>query len=214
MRTSLASIRTAAAVGFVALGAAANATTVFDNTATQQPLFLPLAYEYGDEYRLTFGETLDSFQLGYWGSQDVAGTATITIYANDGAPVAPGSPSPGTALFADSVAVASGYNYFEGLNLSTFGVVLPSRVTIAVEFDLTDGVAGLTLSDNPEAIGLSPDDYWGNPAGVWGLYGDPTGKTVYDFTAKIGVVPEGSTWLSIAGVAAIAGVGAYRRFRK
>jgi hypothetical protein len=35
-----------------------------------------------------------------------------------------------------------------------------------------------------------------------------------DVTARIGAVPEPSTWVSIAGILAMAGFGAYRRFRK
>lgn len=218
MRTSLATIRTAVAVGsavYAFTASSALGVTVFDNTPTQQALYLPSpGFEYGDEYRLSVpGLTLDSFEIQYWHALTVPGTLTVTVYANDG-PVTPPNPSaaPGTALYTDTEALgAPGYNFFGRADLSQFGITLSDRVTIGVSFDV-QGEIGLTLSNNPESVGFSPDDYWSKaPAGTWGTF---FGPDPVDFTARIGAVPEGSTWVSIAGILAIAGFGAYRRFRK
>lgn len=224
MRTSLATIRTAVAVGsavFAFTATSVLAEVSFDNTPSQQPLYLPYGgVEYGDEYRLAGSEPLiGSFAVQYWAGPAASGTVTVTLYANDGGvdannPLNP-SKAPGTALYTATEAIGTGYNFFGRADLQQFGIAPNGRVTIGLSFAV-QGDVGVTLSTNPEAIGSSPDDYWAKTAaGTWGTYGGPlSGGTPYDFTAQINCVPEGSTWLSLAGIFAMAGFGAYRRFRK
>lgn len=229
MRTSLATIRTAVAVGsavYAFTASSALGVTVFDNTPTQQALYLPdPGVEHGDEYRLSVsGLTLDSFEIQYWHSitAPLPASITVTVYANDGGVDANNganpSAAPGTDLYTATEAIgAPGYNTFGRADLAALGIQLTDRVTIGVSFDVPQGDIGLTLSNNPEDIGWSPDDYWAKTAaGTWGTYGGPLNlnRQPVDFTARIGAVPEGSTWLSIAGIVAMAGFGAYRRFRK
>lgn len=231
MRTSLATIRTAVAVGSVAYAftaASALGVTVFDNTPTQQPLYLPSpAVEYGDEYRLSVpGLTLDSFAIQYWNGNTAnpAGGIRVWVRANDGGVdannAANPSPAPGSTLYVDSEALIPGVATFGRADLAQFGITLGDRVTITALFDVADhSQVGLLLSNNPEAVGWSPDDYWQSvpgPVGApFGTFGGPDVQgRLLDVTAKIGAVPEPSTWLSLGGLLAMVGFGAYRRFRK
>ncbi|MFN0067277.1 MAG: PEP-CTERM sorting domain-containing protein [Limisphaerales bacterium] len=233
MRTSLASIRTAVAVGSVAYAftaVSALGVTVFDNTPSQVALYLPSpGVEYGDEYRLSVpGLTLDSFAIQYYNGNTAPGTIRVWVRANDGGVdsnnAANPSPAPGTTLYVDTEATSvngSGIGNFGRSSLAQFGIGLGDRVTITALFTVQDRtLAGLMLSNNPEAVGWSPNDYWqhtgaGTFGAPFGTYGGPLAQgNLLDVTAKIGAVPEPSTWLSLGGILAMAGFGAYRRFRK
>lgn len=239
MRTSLASIRTAVAAGSAAAitltGASAFGVVAFDNTARQQPLYLPyaVATEYGDEYRLdaaSLGIALDSVAIQYY-SNSGTGQLKLRVYDNTGPLVGP-SPAPGAAPLLETLwkplsLDANGWGTVSLTDLAPNGIILGNRLTLSLEFQNlgVNQVVGWGLSisepDNtttPEDVGWSPNDYWQRGPGAvpWNLFSGPKsgGGQPYDFTARITAVPEGSTWLSIAGVAALAGFGAYRRFRK
>ncbi|HMO86669.1 MAG TPA: LPXTG cell wall anchor domain-containing protein [Lacipirellulaceae bacterium] len=242
MRTSHASIRTAVAVGTAAIAftsVSAFGFTLFDNTGRQQPLYLPYARttEYGDEYRLANtgpGVYLDSVAVQYY-SNEQNGQVKLRVYVNDNTGlVVPGLPSPAPAaapfLETDWKAVSLDGNGWGTIAISGIttspeltGAGIWDRLTVTLEYQGlgVNQVIGWGLStsepDNtttPEDIGWSPNDYW-LKASPWDLFKGPSvSGQPYDFPAKPTAGPEGSTWLSIAGVAAMAGFGAYRRFRK
>lgn len=240
IRTAVAA---GSAAAITLTGASAFGVVAFDNTLWQQPLYLPYARatEYGDEYRLdpsSMGLALDSVAVQFY-SNSGTGEVKLRVYENDNTgPVAAGLPSPGPAAipivetqWKSLVLDANGWGTISVTDLGANGLPvggLGNRLTISLEFrDLIDNQVvgwGLSLSNpdnstDPETIGWSPNDYWqrGGPDNPpWNLFSGPKASTgqPYDFTARITAVPEGSTWLSIAGVAALAGFGAYRRFRK
>ena len=152
--------------------------------------------EFGDEINLGGSSRLlnsiDFEAYAEISSAPSAATATLRIYANDGAIAhadVPGSKTPGTLLFtSDPITLSEGYKTYR---VGGIGVELPDTVTWTVEFsgvtgnELNVGNRAALVLGGTDVVGSSLDDFWQKDESGWTTYQTSSATQDDDFTARL-----------------------------
>ncbi|MCS5571941.1 MAG: hypothetical protein NZ789_03305, partial [Pseudomonadales bacterium] len=168
----------------------------YESASEQYEVYYKAGAEFGDEIDLKDAghvalNSLDEFSFEAYGDavEAASGTATLRIYANDGASVSGGfdtedygAKKPGTLLYtSDAISLKNGYQTYTVADIS--GVTLPSKVTWTVEFS-AGATAGLVLGGT-DIVGSSLNDFWQKDSGGWTLYQPDNASESADFAAKL-----------------------------
>jgi hypothetical protein len=184
-------------------------STIF-SVPTGEVGYYSTGLEYGDEAVLAGTDrNLVSVDFDYYSSYARTGALTLNIYAQDG-PLAGPDATPGTLLASTTFDINVGLNTAM-LDYSTEGVVLPDRVTIAVQFAgaSANNPAGLIVPNATPGVGSSGNDFWQRDPSGWTLYN--FGPTLANFRISVTAVPEPSTNAAIVAGIAIVGLCVWKR---
>ena len=180
---------------------------IYNSTHTTYEAYFKTGTEFGDEIDLGVGgRRVSEFAFEAYSElsnvdSGTTPTATLKIYANDGAMYGGvgktqktgganyGAKMPGTLLYkSDAKALVAGFHTYR---VTDINVDLPAKVTWTVEFDGVDNdtvgsgkTAALILAGTDD-VGSSLDDFWQKDASGWKLYRQGTTVQDNDFTANV-----------------------------